>query len=394
MKKHVIILSILFFTIISTSLWKAGANSDVTIYVYTDLSPSNQSLLNFLNSSEYHVIIYNINDSSWENFSKIVDTLMTYGIKITSPKQELCPGCHVGSWKSFLIDYANPLIGYFRENRLVAITIGVTDVDTVKRILSLKNGKLYIFTRYTEYSFYNESMRVKLENLFTGEKMKAQIPSDIFFSIISLSAIDSINPCTFAVYTALLLISLNAFGKRKTFLTGFSFIIAVFFSYFLLGLGLIFLFSHIPYIDKMVAAFGLIFGAYGILLGIKPEFKSPIPKSISLKIDSWLKSMSLNLIASFLLGLLISFTLLPCSSGPYIVGMGLLSVIENEGYRYLLLLLYNLIFILPLVLILFLIIFFKNFVHKIKFFRSKKLGTMELVSGILLLLISVYLLVV
>ncbi|MEM3886749.1 MAG: hypothetical protein QXO82_06785 [Candidatus Methanomethylicia archaeon] len=235
-------------------------------------------------------------------------------------------------------------------------------------------------------------MRQYLENLFVGGKKYILVPSNIFFSVIALAVADSINPCTFAAYTALLLISLNTFGKKKTFLIGSSFIVAVFLSYFLIGLGLTFLFSHIRFVDKIVALFGLILGIFTIILGLKPEFRSLIPFSIRSKIDSWFKNMKFSIISAFSLGVLLSFTLLPCSSGPYIVATGLLSAI-GDIYRYSLLILYNLIFIIPLTLILFIIIFFKNLVRKVKYFRSKKLGLMELVSGILLLMISLFLLI-
>jgi len=65
----------------------------------------------------------------------------------------------------------------------------------------------------------------------------------------------------------------------------------------------------------------------------------------------------LSPIGAFGIGILVSLFLLPCSSGPYIVILGLLSAQSNElnllGMGYLVL--YNFIFILPMLAITFLV---------------------------------------
>ena len=159
-----------------------------------------------------------------------------------------------------------------------------------------------------------------------------------------------------------------------------------------MGIGLIYLFARIPYIDKIVAVFGLIIGVVGISLGLRPQFRSLVPKSMSGTIDSLIRKTYATPITSFFLGVVISFTLLPCSSGPYVVGTSLLSTLEGGVYQYLLLTLYNLIFIAPLIVILIAVLLIREYVKKIKVFRSKNLGAMELISGLLLVLISIYIL--
>ncbi|MEM3886750.1 MAG: hypothetical protein QXO82_06790 [Candidatus Methanomethylicia archaeon] len=136
MHKLIAVCSLLYLFILLNSLSGVIATNYTKIYIYTNLNAHDQDLLNFLNSSNYPIEVYNISDNSyWENFSGIVDFLLACGIKVWSPKQEMCVGCHVGSWNSFLIDYAEPLLGYFKGGRLIAITVGINDANVVKKVL-------------------------------------------------------------------------------------------------------------------------------------------------------------------------------------------------------------------------------------------------------------------
>jgi len=243
-----------------------------------------------------------------------------------------------------------------------------------------------------------------IESFLTKDKQKSQdinqnkgrTPStwlSITSSLILLALADSVNPCTFAVYTALLLTSSYYLGKKKTVTTGLSFILAVFIGYYILGLGLLQLFSVIvPHLTKALAFIGLAIGVFSIISGLKPEYKSPIPRSLRSFIDIRISKSYVSPLASFLLGLIASVTLLPCSSGPYLVGLGLLSTFKESAQAYLLLALYNTIFVAPLIVILAAILLSRRLSHKIKAFRSTKLGIMELMSGVLLTLVCSYLL--
>jgi len=54
---------------------------------------------------------------------------------------------------------------------------------------------------------------------------------------------------------------------------------------------------------------------------------------------------------AFLIGFAVSLFLLPCTSGPYIVILGLLAHATEWGYAMALLVLYNFIFVLPMLII-------------------------------------------
>ncbi|MEM1515688.1 MAG: hypothetical protein QXH24_06570 [Candidatus Bathyarchaeia archaeon] len=208
--------------------------------------------------------------------------------------------------------------------------------------------------------------------------------------LTSLALSDSLNPCTFAVFTALLLISLNAFGRKRTMITGTCFILAVFSGYYALGLGLIQFFACLPNIDKIASALGIFIGALNIIRGVKSKFKSPVPRALQGFINSRIDKSSLGPAASFLTGFIISLTLLPCiGGGPYIVGITILSpldAIQRCAY----LALYNTIFVAPLIIILLVSFASTKYFRRIKIFRSKRLRSMEFASGVILTFICLY----
>ena len=92
---------------------------------------------------------------------------------------------------------------------------------------------------------------------------------------------------------------------------------------------------------------------------------------------------------AFLIGFLVSLFLLPCTSGPYIVILGLLSKTATRNYALMLLLLYNFIFILPMLLITFAITFGLTTTEEAEQWRQKKLKVLHLIAGILMVLLGI-----
>ncbi|NOX44368.1 MAG: hypothetical protein GXO72_01330, partial [Caldiserica bacterium] len=144
-------------------------------------------------------------------------------------------------------------------------------------------------------------------------------------ALVLAAAADSVNPCTFAVLI-LLLGTLLVAGKRgKVLWVGLSFIAAIYISYFLMGLGI---FTAIqtagvqrPFI-LTVSALAILLGlwnmkdyfAYGKWFTIEvPQRWRPLVKKLT--------SSAVTIPGAFAVGVLDSFFLLPCSSGPYIANL-------------------------------------------------------------------------
>jgi len=214
-----------------------------------------------------------------------------------------------------------------------------------------------------------------------------------FPAVILAAAADSVNPCTFAVLVLLLGTLLVAGKKGKMWQAGLAFIAAIYLSYFLMGIGI---FSAIqaagvqrPFI-LAVSGLAILLGlwntkdyfAYGKWFTIEvPKRWRPLVKKITGSVVS--------VPGAFAVGILDSLFLLPCSSGPYIAILALLSKTTSRSHGIGLLLLYNLIFILPLLIITLAVNFGYTTTARAERWRSARLGKLHLISGIIMLLLGV-----
>jgi cytochrome c biogenesis protein CcdA/glutaredoxin len=211
-------------------------------------------------------------------------------------------------------------------------------------------------------------------------------------AVVLAAAADSVNPCTFAVLVLLLGTLLVAGRKGKVLQAGLAFIAAIYISYFLMGIGI---FSAIqaagvqrPFI-LAVSGLAILIGlwnmkdyfAYGKWFTIEvPQRWRPTVKRIT--------SSVVSVPGAFAVGVLDSLFLLPCSSGPYIAILALLSKTATRTHGIGLLLFYNLIFILPLLIITLAVHFGYTTTARAERWRSARLGKLHLVSGIVMFLLG------
>lgn len=212
-------------------------------------------------------------------------------------------------------------------------------------------------------------------------------------AVITAAAVDSINPCEFAVLIILLTTILAAKNKKKALFAGLAFSTSIYLSYFLMGLGLY----------SAIGAAGLSHWFYGIvavlailvgLFNLKDYFAygkwflMEVPLSWRPKLKCILQGVT-SVPGAFLIGFVVSLFLLPCTSGPYIVILGLLAKTATKNYAVLLLLLYNLIFILPMLLITVAIYWGFTTTEKAEEWRQKKLKILHLITGIIILALGI-----
>lgn len=136
---------------------------------------------------------------------------------------------------------------------------------------------------------------------------------------------------------------------------GIVYIGAIYLAYLLIGFGI---FKAIMFVDsphfmaKLGAWLVIGLGIINIINYFFPKFpiKLRIPHASKETIQKWVYKSTLP--AAFVLGFLVGLCTFPCSGGIYVAIIGLLSVKTTywEGVGYLLL--YNLMFILPLIFIL------------------------------------------
>lgn len=206
---------------------------------------------------------------------------------------------------------------------------------------------------------------------------------------------DAINPCAFAVLILLVGTVLKAQGRRRALWAGLLFSLAIFLSYFAMGLGL---YKAIT-IFNIPKYFSLVVGALAILIGLAnlkdtfwygKFFIMEVPLSWRPRMQTILKHAT-SPFGAFTGGLLVSLFLLPCSSGPYIVIVGLLAERVNMAVATSQLALYNLIFVLPMVAITLGMYFFNFKMVELEKMRRENLRILHGIVGTIMVLMGLYL---
>jgi cytochrome c biogenesis protein CcdA/glutaredoxin len=216
-------------------------------------------------------------------------------------------------------------------------------------------------------------------------------------AILIAAALDSVNPCDFAVLV-LLLGTLLVIGKRtKVVWAGLAFSAGIFVAYFTMGFGLYSLLGltvgtrsfREPFIYA-VSGLAILVGLWEMkdLLWYGKWFSIEVPEKWKPSVKK-LTSSAVTIPGAFVVGLLDSLFLAPCTSGPYIVILTLLSQTSTrwQGAGYLLI--YNLIFILPMIAITLAVHFGLTTTARAERWRQAKLGKLHFVTGLVMLVLGV-----
>ena len=210
--------------------------------------------------------------------------------------------------------------------------------------------------------------------------------------LVSVAAlIDSINPCAFGILLLTIAFLLSLQKTRSSILKiGGVYILGLLAVYILIGLGILqalHLFNTPHFMAKVGAALLIVLGGINLINEFFPSFpiKLRIPQAAHSKMALLMNKASLP--AVFLLGALVGLCEFPCTGGPYLMVLGLLhdqaTYITGVGY----LLLYNLIFILPLVVIL-LIASDDSLVEKVNRWKKSETKHMRIWGGIAMVVLG------
>jgi cytochrome c biogenesis protein CcdA len=212
--------------------------------------------------------------------------------------------------------------------------------------------------------------------------------------VIGAALVDGINPCAFSVLIFLLLTIMSLGSRKKMLEVGTSFIIAVFVFYFLSGLGLFtaIQISGVSRAISVVAAFiALAAGVLSFLDAFRKEGGPAlaIPESRKGLIERFARVGSVP--AAFALGILVGMFELPCTGGIYLAILSLLSQQMTLVQGIPLLLLYNVIFILPLVVIL-AVVSYGVSAERLDTWRVEKRKMVRIVMGLVMIGLGILLL--
>ncbi|AJF59640.1 MAG: cytochrome c biogenesis transmembrane protein [archaeon GW2011_AR10] len=209
--------------------------------------------------------------------------------------------------------------------------------------------------------------------------------------VLVTGLIDGINPCAFGV---LLFFIAFLYSMRKSKLeiwkVGIVFIAMIFITYLGIGLGLLqaILISGEPHLfGKISAVFMLLLALinikdyffYGKWFSLRmPAFAAPIIKE---------RMNDLTLFGVAILGFLVGLCTFPCSGGIYIGILSLLAIQTTFAEGITLLLIYNVMFVLPLIAIL-VVASSRTVTEKITEWEKNNKRKMKLASGLVMLALA------
>jgi len=175
-------------------------------------------------------------------------------------------------------------------------------------------------------------------------------------AVLVTAGVDAINPCAIGV-AILLVATMIKQGRRDQMLhVGGLYVAAIFATYFIAGLGILHFFVNLP---VRIASYATVTVASLVVIGGLIEVKDfywygkgtslMIPEKYAEKISESIENLTAP--AAVGLGVFVAAVELPCTGGPY---LAILTVIAQQGVNmtaYALMVVYNLVFISPLIFI-------------------------------------------
>ncbi len=251
----------------------------------------------------------------------------------------------------------------------------------------------------------SEWYHIPSENLEkAGEAIKTRY-SKMNIGIVSIAGLlDGINPCAFA--TIIFLLSYLRLTKRspgQIAQVGISFILGVFIAYFCLGLGLVEIVTRLGALRGLgkilnwgLAAFSLVIMVLSIrdgILCLKGNLKDislQLPDFLKTGIHTAIRKGSRHthfVIAAFIVGIVISFLELACTGQVYAPTiMYMIQESGRAGKALVFMVIYNLAFILPLVVI-FIMSYFGMRSDSLTVFMGKHAAAVKFCTALLFLII-------
>lgn len=323
-------------------------------------------------------------------------------------KTETCPNCAaVDAWlQGIEPNYENIIVYRLYPNEETELLMKLYDIYDVP--INERNYVPIIFLSDKHYLGRDTAIN-NLENdfksftekkeLLTGKENGNEESEINLFYVLSLALVDAVNPCELAVLIILMTAILTRFPEKKgkALKAGLLFTLAIFIMYFIFGLFLVELFSFVS--NTFGYAFMIIIAILAIILGllnIKDYFNYGGGGFIMEVPQKWRPKMKeiINGTTSpkgaFIVGLIVSFFLTPCTAGPYFIFSGLMSQIGLlNALPYLFV--YMIIFISPMLAITFITYFGFAQVKDMEEWRGRNLKKLHLIAGLIMLVIGAWL---
>ncbi len=235
-----------------------------------------------------------------------------------------------------------------------------------------------------------------IEECFSSAKPTIT-PFPILPLIVVSGLLDGINPCAFAVLLFFLAFLFAVMKnapmrdiKNRMIKVGAVYIAAIYIGYLLIGVGLLGAISLSPF-PNLIALIGALLVIVLGIISIKDYFYYGRGISLRIPYSQWKTIAKLihkaTIPSTFLVGLLVALVEFPCTGGIYVAILGMLAAKETQIRAITYLLIYNLAFVLPLVLIL---AFASNrqLVEKLRGWQKDKKRHFRLLMGLLMIAVG------
>lgn len=207
------------------------------------------------------------------------------------------------------------------------------------------------------------------------------------FILIGKALIEGINPCGFAVLIVLLASLLMVKSKRRVLLIGLLFIASVFATHFAIGYGLmeIFQWSGVPDIMRSIVIVIVITAG---IINIRDFWREKSTLAIPAFIKPTLGKLAryASIPGAVLLGFLATIAGFPCTGWIYLTQLTSIANVPSKMVLYLVV--YNVFYILPLLVILY-VVYQKTSPEEVNAWRKGKRKYMKLIAGLVMVAIGV-----
>ena len=298
------------------------------------------------------------------------------------------------------VDYLPlPVFGIFLDGEIRIIAAGGISRESWEDILPDTTYDVRVYVddgkgQAVLKKYVTDSYRIdSLENLFTEKEVSA--PPKRFESliapIITVALLDAFNPCMLGVFLVLIAFIAYSVERRMVIRTSLAFSLAVFSTHLALGVLMVRVLNLFTQLRLIIGAATIFLGALQIYEFFKGGGKR-IPGALAGRI-TYLLQRSSNPQTGFVAGVVTATFLMTCSSAPYFLALNLISSEATLTGGLLLILLYKAIAVTPLLTVTALIYFISFRTTGLRLFIFQRRRWMNLLSGVALILLSLFILI-
>lgn len=272
--------------------------------------------------------------------------------------------------------------------------------------LALVGDRLYLRRQSPQpFAFSEDDLRTVETHVARAVKDEVASPLErlrlreqlTLWAVIGAALLDSLNPCDFALML-LLMGTLIVLGKRmKVLWAGLAFIAGTYVTYFTMGFLVYSLLGmtvgargfRVPFLYA-VSSLAILIGLFQMkdLLWYGRWFSIEVPERWKPRAKKLAESVA-SVPGAFVIGVLESLFLAPCTSGPYLAILTLLSQTTERLEGALLLLLYNFVFVVPLIVLAVAVHFGFTTTARAERWRKAKAGKFHFITGLVMFVLGV-----